>query len=208
MTEYDLDPAYWVPIYGFEDRYKVSRDGRIFSVMRRKVLKPMGLKYLYVRLQKNNKQYCYNVGRLVLGHFGKTSSMRPYVDHINHDTLDNRIENLRAVSCQINNLCRRSNGVGEHGKKYRVRRSCGAKRTCIGGFETKQEAIDVSNQIRDQFVEKAFEHLRFKELRDGIYHSVNSRWVNLHTTNKPRRPTLYIPTDANDDTNDRAASFI
>ena len=207
MGDCELDPDFWVPIYGFEERYKISKNGSIFSVMSNRVLKPHGLRYLYVRLRKNNENYTYNVGRLVLGHFGKTSSLRPFCDHINHNTHDNRIENLRAVTCQINNLNRRGTGVIKRGNRYIVRRKCSSKETYIS-CDSEDEANHTSEKVRDKFVEKAFEHLRFKELRDGVNYSINSRWIDLHRNNIPRCPSLYIPREPDQYSNNRSPSYI
>ena len=73
-----------------------------------------------------------------------------YVDHINHDTIDNQKENLRLCSCSENlyNQGKRSNntsgckGVSWHkrNKKWQALIRVSGKRIHLGLFATKEEA--------------------------------------------------------------------
>ncbi len=70
-------------------------------------------------------------------------------DHRNRNTLDNRRENLRAVTHQINMLNRGvpinnssgAVGVSPSGKKWRARIQIHGKSIGLGSFTTKEEAI-------------------------------------------------------------------
>ena len=70
-------------------------------------------------------------------------------DHINHDTLDNREENLRACTSSQNCMNRKNRsdnisghkGVSRHGSRWRVRICVGGVRHNIGTFEDKTCAI-------------------------------------------------------------------
>lgn len=72
------------------------------------------------------------------------------IDHINRDTSDNRIENLRAVTRTANALNagpKKSNtsgatGVSEVGSKWRARIKIARREHYLGLFATKQEAVD------------------------------------------------------------------
>lgn len=71
-------------------------------------------------------------------------------DHINGDSLDNRLENLRVVSKSINNHNRRKReksltkytGVGFHRKnnKYVAKININKKETYLGSYDTELEA--------------------------------------------------------------------
>ena len=71
------------------------------------------------------------------------------VDHINHDTLDNRKENLRVCTKSQNQLNRHKAradsssgipGVGQHKNKWRARIQINGEQIHIGLYGTKEEA--------------------------------------------------------------------
>ena len=75
-----------------------------------------------------------------------------YVDHINHDTIDNQKENLRLCSCSenlYNQGCKSSNTSGYKGvnwhkrdKKWQALIRVSGKRIHLGYFATKEEAYE------------------------------------------------------------------
>lgn len=99
----------WKDIEGYEGLYKVSSFSRIKSLKRIvnnnggiKILKERVLKgrkinnrYLSVSLCKDGKQKTYLIHRLVAQAFIPNPDNKPYVDHINTNIYDNRVENLR-----------------------------------------------------------------------------------------------------------------
>lgn len=86
----------WKEIKDFEN-YWVSSEGRIWSEKRNKFLKPWANTegYLQVGLWRNGKRYWHSIHRLVAEAFIENRENKPEVDHINRDTKDNRVENLR-----------------------------------------------------------------------------------------------------------------
>lgn len=92
----------WVFIKGCED-YMVSDDGRVVSFAHKKpkMLKLCAIKsgYLMVQLGAGNHKY---VHRLVAEAFIPNPYNLPEVDHINTDTKDNRVSNLRWVTKKVN----------------------------------------------------------------------------------------------------------
>jgi len=106
-----MDNEIWKPISGFEGYYEVSSFGRIRSV-ERYVKQANHLRYVKpkikqaivgsdgyprVTLCRDRKSRQYRVHRLVADSFIPNPDNKPFVDHINTDKTDFRIENLRWV---------------------------------------------------------------------------------------------------------------
>ena len=82
------------PIDGF-DKYFVSNMGNIKSDKTNRLLKiQKNLGYSTVGLSNINKKCCFLVHRLVANAFIPNPENKLTVNHINHDTFDNRVENL------------------------------------------------------------------------------------------------------------------
>lgn len=80
------------------------------------------------------------------------------VDHINHNTLDNRKENLRCCSMFENNKNRKSNTSGYAGvyfykptNKWRAFITCKRKQISLGCFNTLDEAIKVRQEAEQKY---------------------------------------------------------
>ena len=86
-------------IIGFEN-YLIYPDGQVYTKPRERV-KAGFLKYninngyKYVILCNDGKQKTYKIHRLVAEHYITNYENKSFVDHINRDRLDNRVENLR-----------------------------------------------------------------------------------------------------------------
>jgi hypothetical protein len=82
------------PIDGF-DKYFVSNMGNVKSDKTNRLLKIQKKSgYSTVGLSNINKIYCFLVHRLVAKAFISNHENKLTVNHINHDTFDNRVENL------------------------------------------------------------------------------------------------------------------
>lgn len=86
--------------------YQVSNTGLVRS--KRKILTPIPHKvknglYWYVSLYNSTTQTSINIARLVACAFIPNPDNKPNIDHINRNTKDNRVENLRWVT-QAENL--------------------------------------------------------------------------------------------------------
>ena len=97
-------------------------------------------------LVNGNKQYySTTIGRIVIAWVtGKWPTEE--VDHINRDTADNRLHNLRIVSSRIN-ACNRSSFKGgitqQRNGKWRTRIRIDGKQVSLGTYESKEEAIAI-----------------------------------------------------------------
>jgi len=110
--------------------------------------------YLCVGINYNS----YRAHRLIFlmhkGYLPKT------IDHINGDRLDNRIENLRAVTASQNQHNRKTNanntsgykGVGwiKTKKKWRARITLEGKKIHLGYFDNVEEAAEVVRKAREE----------------------------------------------------------
>ena len=80
------------------------------------------------------------------------------VDHINGDTLDNRIENLRGCTQKqnmFNQKCKAGEsgiqGVSKFGDKWRVRLGIGSRRISLGLYDCLELAGFIAEEARDKY---------------------------------------------------------
>ncbi len=92
--------------------YQVSNHGRVFSKKSDKFLKPYCSKttgYFYVSLFKDGKQKSRYVHRLVALAYIDNPESKPLVDHIDRNTKNNQVANLRWATSSENNHNRKDN---------------------------------------------------------------------------------------------------
>lgn len=147
----------WKEIPSLGGFYQASNLGRIRSVDRitkgrsgyprpisGRVLSPekTNMGYLRVITSVNNRVKKYSVARLVLEAFNGYSELQ--ADHINRDRQDNRIENLRYVTCRENQQNRANNcnavGVQKKNQKWQARARIEGVEQYLGVFDTEIEA--------------------------------------------------------------------
>jgi len=100
-------------ILGYEN-YLIYEDGRIYNKKFNRFLighihtNNRGYKSIRVNLRKNNKKKCFIVARLLMQYFKAEEWHEDLsVDHINQDSLDNRLCNLRMADCYLQNQNKR-----------------------------------------------------------------------------------------------------
>lgn len=99
----------WKDIKNYEGLYQVSNFGRIRSLdkliddyrgkevrlIKGKVLKPFNRNgYYVISLTKNKKRNNYSVHRIVAQTFIKNVDNKPYINHLDYDRHNNRVDNL------------------------------------------------------------------------------------------------------------------
>ena len=104
LKKKDMDKVQIACIQGFEDRYIITSDGRVFSIQSRKLLKPYKGKsnYYKVGLSKDGKTQYERIHRLVAKAFIPNEEDKPQVDHIDGDSTNNDVTNLQWVSPKEN----------------------------------------------------------------------------------------------------------
>lgn len=147
----------WKDIVGYEGMYMVSDDGQIMNV-RKHILKPVILNgYNRINCHKDGILKSYLVHRLVAEAFIENPDNKEFVDHINGNRQDNRVENLRWATAQENcrNCSLYSNNTtgfkGVHFKKSSGKYGAGiridGKRHHIGYYDTAEEASEAYRQF-------------------------------------------------------------
>jgi len=120
--------------------WNVTRD-RVVAGMRAGTVDPKG----YRRIRYKRQQYFEHLLAFFYVH-GKFPAQQ--IDHINGDRADNRISNIREVSCSENAQNRWANkrnktglmGVNFNFGKYRAFIRINNQTTCLGNFETAHDA--------------------------------------------------------------------
>lgn len=107
--------------------------------------------YAYINKKIKGKTKTYLLHRLLVEAFiGRKLLKSEFIDHINHNSLDNRIENLRICSLKENSRNRNSNkykGVKiTLSGKYSARITVDRKEIYLGSFNTKEEAAKAYNE--------------------------------------------------------------
>jgi len=102
----------WRPVIGYEEYYMISNLGRVKALSRQwhygqrdeKILRQQNVSgYLYVQTAKNGIRKLRRVHSLVALSFIPNSNNLKYINHINEDKYDNRVDNLEWCTAQYNN---------------------------------------------------------------------------------------------------------
>jgi hypothetical protein len=105
----NVDKDLFCPIKGYEDRYKIAKDGRVLSISNGKnkgdiIMKPSkeGGGYLRINLRKNGNTTQVKIHRLVANAFIPNPNNYPVINHIDGNRINNTIENLEWCTHKYN----------------------------------------------------------------------------------------------------------
>ena len=134
--------------------FMISNHGRIKHIKTNKIrtIKPDGdEKYKVIRLNWKKKKY--RLHKLVYKYFGAhdLTQLRYFtcIDHIDGDSLNNHIDNLRPSNPNLNTMNQvRAKGYFKCGKKYRVQCNCMGKKLDFGRYNTPVQAKTVATRVR------------------------------------------------------------
>jgi len=137
-------------INGYEGLYTIDRDGTIKNKKGQIMKIGDNMRYNRIGLSKKGKMRKHSYHRLIAEHFIPNPNNYPYVDHINGNTKDNRIENLRWINASGNsrNSVRQKKTNYPRGvfwcskNTYYSRITCDGKYIHLGSFKTIEEASE------------------------------------------------------------------
>lgn len=107
----------WKTIKDYPD-YAISNFGQIKSLKFNRILKNAKNSngYFYVNLVKNKIPKSHAVHKLVMKHFGPEEPENSIIDHIDHNKINNNIENLQWMTIKENT----EKYYGNHDKKKEI----------------------------------------------------------------------------------------
>jgi hypothetical protein len=93
----------WKEIPGYEQKYLVGSNGRIVNIKTGRILRPGYNKgYTNVSLSRDGMTKSYHIPRLVAEAFIPNPHNKPCIEHIDSDTSNNSVENLRWIEyCDV-----------------------------------------------------------------------------------------------------------
>jgi hypothetical protein len=152
-----MEQEIWKDIEGYEGLYKISSFGNVFSVRRNKImLYKVHRGYKNICLNINKQRKFFRVSRLVAQHFIPNPENKKLVDHIDRNTSNNHVSNLRWATSSENsgNTSSRKDssskykGVSFHKlhKKWEVSIKFNKKKQHLGYFTCEKEAALAYNE--------------------------------------------------------------
>ena len=134
----------WKDIKGYEELYKISNYGRVYSAISNKCLKSIKNTkgYLLVHLYKDGNRKVFKIHRLVAIHFIPNENKKyNQVNHIDGDKTNNIVNNLEWVDNSLNEIHAYKNGLkGSKSVSKRVR--------CVETGEEFESIISASRKFK------------------------------------------------------------
>lgn len=115
-----------VDIKGYEGKYQVSDDGRVFNLTVKKYMTPQddGRGYLFIGLSNQGKRKFFKIHRLVAQAFIPNPDNLPEVNHKDEDKHNNCVDNLEWCDVRYNrNYGTRNQKIKEHHASKRLDKS-------------------------------------------------------------------------------------
>lgn len=132
--------------------YEINAKGEVRKIngfiMKNILKKPIN--YFYINISKDKIKKQFAIHRLLGKYFIDNPNNYNIIDHIDGNTMNNDINNLRWVSNQQNNWNRKSKGYYKRGKIFVAHIQMKGKNTYLGSYSTEEEA---HNAFMKKFIE-------------------------------------------------------
>lgn len=154
----EIENEIWLPVSDFEGLYEISNIGRVRSVNKQVFngfayyerkghvlaphLRPNG--YYSAMLYKDGKYKCFAVHRLVALAFLPNPENKPFIDHIDGNPQNNKLENLR--------WCTQKENMANSTSRERMlaARKFGPEHHCYGKHWPEERKKKMSRTIREK----------------------------------------------------------
>lgn len=163
----------WKDVVGYEDYFRISSLGRVYSKRTSKILKQCKNKAGYYTISSRiggraGKAICLRIHRLIAEAFIPNPANKPFINHINGIKTDNSIANLEWVTAQENIVHAYSTGLIIPNSGEKCSRS-----------KLTQIQVDTIRKRYKPYCKKDGVRAIAKEF--GLHHSIISRVVNNKT---------------------------
>ena len=99
----EINNKNWKPIIGYENRYLISNNGEVFSLIKNKILKKeIRRDYYSVQLYNELGYKHFSIHRLVAIHFIENTKKLLFVNHKDENKLNNSYKNLEWCTASYN----------------------------------------------------------------------------------------------------------
>lgn len=134
----------WKPVNGYEERYLVSTEGQVYSITRKKIMKPLEDEkgYLRVELRCGNKRKVKKIHRIVAETFIENQLSKKEINHKDGNKQNNTIENLEWCTRSENLIHAYSSGLKKQRTKAVIMRTIGGE--FIKMFQSQTEAEQIT----------------------------------------------------------------
>ena len=106
-----IDTEKWLPIKNFEDRYRISSFGNVYSLRSGRKIIPQLQKSGYLNVKIDGRTY--NIHRMVAEHFIQNPNIYPCINHKDGDKQNNHVDNLEWCTYSENLIHAYRNGLNK-----------------------------------------------------------------------------------------------